>query len=85
MCVCVTLCVSVCTTYSPLRHHCAGKDYTLLHAAPIVALFVLDHSGVPIPSPYEIEHKVVPPPDMHAPHFALICTQEQLKVSSKLS
>ena len=59
---------------------CSGKDYALLHAAPIVAVFILDHSGVPIPCPYEIENRVVPVPDMHTPHYALICTQEQLKV-----
>ena len=52
----------------------------MLHAAPIVAVFILDHSGVPIPCPYEIENRVVPVPDMHTPHYALICTQEQLKV-----
>lgn len=59
---------------------CVGKDYTLLHAAPIVAVFILDHVGVPVPCPYEVENRVVPAPDMHTPHFALICTQEQLKV-----
>jgi lethal(2) giant larvae protein len=57
-----------------------GKDYTLLHAAPVVAVFILDRSGVPVPCPYEVENKVVPAPDMHSPHFALICTQEQLKL-----
>lgn len=58
----------------------AGKDYTLLHAAPVVAVFVLDHCGVPVPCPLEVENRVVPAPDMHSPHFALICTQEQLKL-----
>ena len=57
-----------------------GKDYALVHAAPVVAVFVLDHTGVPVPSPYEVENRVVPSPDMHSPHFALICTQEQIKV-----
>ena len=61
-------------------YHCAGKDYALLHAAPVVAVFILDHSGVPVPSQYEVQAKAVPAPDMHSPHFALICTQEQIKV-----
>jgi lethal(2) giant larvae protein len=57
-----------------------GKDYALLHAAPVVAVFILDHSCVPVPCPYEVQSKAVPAPDMHSPHFALICTQEQLKL-----
>ena len=57
-----------------------GKDYALLHAAPVVSIFILDHSGIPIPDPYEVENHMVPAADMHQPHFAVICTQEQVKV-----
>ena len=38
----------------------AGKDYSLLHQAPIVALFVLDHIGLPHPSLFEVDNQVVP-------------------------
>ena len=57
-----------------------GKDYSLLHAAPIVAIFILDHEGVPVPDPNEVKHQLVPEPDNRSPHFAVICTQEQIKM-----
>ena len=38
----------------------AGKDYSLLHQAPIVALFVLDHIGLPHPSLFEVDNQLVP-------------------------
>lgn len=37
-----------------------GKDYALLHAAPIVAVFILDHDAQPLPSPSEVENRAVP-------------------------
>lgn len=59
-----------------------GKDYALLHAAPIISVFILDHDGIPIPGPYEIEAHVVAAPNLRSPHFAVICTAEQVKVVS---
>ena len=38
----------------------SGKDYALVHAAPIVAVFVLDHDMQPLPSPSELEAKAFP-------------------------
>jgi len=64
------------------RAFIAGKDYALVHAAPIVSIYILDHIGVPIPDPYEMGHHMVPAPDMHHPHYAVICTQEQVKIIS---
>jgi lethal(2) giant larvae protein len=58
----------------------AGKDYALVHAAPIVAVFVLDHDSQPLPSPSEVEQRAAPTPNMASPHYALIVTQEQIKV-----
>ena len=60
----------------------AGKDYSLLHAAPIVGVFVLDHEGIPLPDPYEVEARTIPMPDMRHPHFAVIVSQEQIKIVS---
>ena len=60
--------------------HIVGKDYSLLHAAPIVSVFVLDHEGVPIPDPNEVKAQLVPEPDNRSPHLAVICTQEQIKM-----
>ena len=60
----------------------SGKDYALVHASPIVALFVLDHAGIPIPDPYEIDAKLVPVPVMRQPHYAVVVTQEQVKLIS---
>ena len=62
----------------------AGKDYSLLHAAPVVAVFILDHDGMPIPNPYEVDEKLSVQANMHSPHFAVICTQEQIKVIREL-
>lgn len=59
-----------------------GKDYSLLHAAPIVAVFLLDHEGIPLPDPYEVEAHSIPMPDMRHPHFAVIVSQEQIKIVS---
>lgn len=59
-----------------------GKDYSLVHAAPIVSLFILDYDGIPIPGPYEIEGRIVAAPNLRSPHFAVICTSEQVKIVS---
>ncbi len=37
-----------------------GKDYSLVHAAPIVSVFVLDHDAQALPSPGEVENRVSP-------------------------
>ena len=37
-----------------------GKDYTLLHQAPIVSVFILDHVGLPLASLYEVDNEIVP-------------------------
>lgn len=60
----------------------SGKDYSLVHAAPIVAMFVLDYDGIPIPGPYEIDARIVSTPNLRSPHFLVICTSEQVKVVS---
>jgi len=59
-----------------------GKDYSLLHAAPMVAMFVLDHDGIPLPDPYEVESNSIPMPDMRHPHFSVLISQEQIKLVS---
>lgn len=60
----------------------AGKDYSLVHAAPIISVFILDHDGIPIPGPYEIEAHIVASPNLRSPHLAVVCTTEQIKVVS---
>lgn len=45
-----------------------------------MGIFILDHEGVPIPDPYEVESRSIPMPDMRHPHFAVIVSQEQIKV-----
>ena len=67
-------------THTESLVHIVGKDYSLLHAAPIVSVFVLDHEGVPIPDPNEVKAQLVPEPDNRSPHLAVICTQEQIKM-----
>lgn len=57
-----------------------GKDYSLVHAAPIVSVFILDYDGIPIPGPYEIEARAVAAPNQRSPHYAVVCTSEQIKV-----
>lgn len=45
-------------------------------------MFILDHDGIPIPNPYEVEQKATMAPNMHSPHYAVVVTQEQIKVAS---
>ena len=59
-----------------------GKDYVLLHAAPILSVFILDYDGIPIPGPYEVEARLVAAPNPRSPHYAVICTSEQIKIVS---
>lgn len=42
------------------NYFAASKDYSLVHAAPVVGVFILDHEGVPIPTPSEVANRVVP-------------------------
>ena len=37
-----------------------GKDYSLLHQAPIVTLFVMDHVNLPIATLFEVDNQIVP-------------------------
>ena len=60
----------------------AGKDYALVHAAPIVSVFFLDYDGAPIPGPYEIESRLVAAPNLRSPHYAVVVTAEQIKIIS---
>ena len=57
-----------------------AKDYSLVHAAPIVSVFILDYDGIPIPGPYEVEARTVAAPSQRSPHYAVVCTSEQIKV-----
>ncbi len=70
----------VCHYY--LSCYYVGKDYSLVHAAPVVAMFVLDYDGIPIPGPYEIEARNVAAPNLRNPHYLLVCTTEQIKIVS---
>ncbi|KAL5473149.1 hypothetical protein EMCRGX_G027597 [Ephydatia muelleri] len=63
-----------------LNQYFESKGYSLVHAAPVVGVFILDHEGVPLPTPSEVANRVVPEPDMQSPHYAVICTQEQIKL-----
>ena len=38
----------------------AGKDYSLLHGAPVVALLILDNAGIPLPTAYEQDNGISP-------------------------
>lgn len=51
-----------------------------MHAAPIVSVFILDYDGIPIPGPYEVEARTVPAPNQRNPHYAVVCTTDQIKV-----
>ena len=41
-------------------HIVTGKDYSLVHAAPIISVFILDRDGQLLPSPNEVEHHAIP-------------------------
>lgn len=42
----------------------------------------MDYDGIPIPGPYEIEARVVAAPNLRNPHYAVVCTSEQVKIVS---
>ena len=54
----------------------------MVHAAPVLSVFILDYDGIPLPGPYEIEARIVTAPNLRSPHYAAICTSEQIKVVS---
>lgn len=43
-----------------LNQYFESKGYSLVHAAPVVGVFILDHEGVPLPTPSEVANRVVP-------------------------
>ena len=47
-----------------------------------MSVFVLDYNGIPIPGPYEIESRTVAAPNLRSPHYAVVCTAEQIKIIS---
>ncbi len=63
-------------------HFYSGKDYSLVHAAPVVSMLILDYDGIPIPGPYEIDARIVSAPNLRNPHYLVICTSEQIKIVS---
>ena len=70
----------MCVRTHSYTHKQTGKDYALVHAAPVVGVFALDRDGNPLPDPYEESAGLVPHPNMRHPHFAVIVTQEQIKI-----
>jgi lethal(2) giant larvae protein len=59
-----------------------AKEYHLQHGAPIIRVVALDHRGRPMPHQVAINQQQAAALDMTSPHFALIVTEEQLKVIS---
>lgn len=57
------------------------KEVHLRHRAPVVAIFIVDRDGRPLPAPLEVQQELAKAPDMTGGHRVLICSQEQLKVS----
>ncbi|XP_011703829.1 PREDICTED: lethal(2) giant larvae protein homolog 1 isoform X4 [Wasmannia auropunctata] len=57
-----------------------GKEIQLKHRAPVIAITILDGSGVPLPEPYEAEKGVTPGPDMTSTHRVVIASEEQFKI-----
>lgn len=83
-CLSVDSSINLCAKWCVYLVFCVflGKDYSLVHAAPVVSLFILDYDGIPIPGPYEIQARVVAAPNLRNPHYAVVCTSEQVKVVS---
>lgn len=57
------------------------KEVHLRHRAPVVAIFIVDRDGRPLPAPLEVQKELAKAPDMTGGHRVLVCSQEQLKVS----
>ncbi|XP_066592314.1 lethal(2) giant larvae protein homolog 1 isoform X2 [Prorops nasuta] len=59
-----------------------GKEIQLKHRAPVIAITILDGSGVPLPEPFEAESGIIRGPDMASPHRVVIASEEQFKIFS---
>lgn len=57
-----------------------GKEIHLKHGAPVLGVWVLDGSGLPLPVPMAVKKDAAPPPSTSLPHRVLICSEEQFKV-----
>ncbi|XP_065193626.1 LLGL scribble cell polarity complex component 2-like isoform X1 [Sycon ciliatum] len=56
------------------------REFALRHGAPIIAFGVVDHSGRHIASSFEISMNRAKSADNRVPHYAVFCTEEQIKV-----
>ena len=56
-----------------------AKEIHLKHKAPIIAIYVIDGNGIPLPDSYEVIKGVSKVPTATG-HRVLICSEEQFKL-----
>jgi len=54
----------------------------LKHHAPVISICVIDRNYFPLPAPLDVQHERARAADMSGGHSVIICSEEQLKVSS---
>ena len=59
-----------------------SKQISLLHNAPVLGVILLDRSYNPLAQTHEIRNLHFPEPNLNSPTFAVIITEEQIKVLS---
>ena len=67
------------STDSPIAAE-IGKEIKLKHHAPVIAIYILDKNGVPLPSTSDVEAGREKAADSTGPHSLLICSEEQFKM-----
>lgn len=57
-----------------------AKEIKLRHAAPVIAIGVVDGKSRILPDSLEVKHERAKAPDMSTHHSVIICSEEQLKI-----
>ncbi|XP_065846367.1 LLGL scribble cell polarity complex component 2-like [Oscarella lobularis] len=57
-----------------------AKEYHLHHGASVVRIVTLDHAGKTISGQFAVSANLAQAPDMTPPHYAVVVSEEQIKV-----
>ena len=60
-----------------------AKEIKLRHGAPVISIGVVDGKSRVLPDSLEVQNERAKAPDMSNHHSVVICSEEQLKVSTR--
>eukprot|EP00800_Vazella_pourtalesii_P022859 TRINITY_DN9060_c1_g2_i1.p1 TRINITY_DN9060_c1_g2~~TRINITY_DN9060_c1_g2_i1.p1 ORF type:complete len:1034 (+),score=226.35 TRINITY_DN9060_c1_g2_i1:89-3190(+) len=66
----------------PTMLNTTAKQISLLHNAPVVGVILLDRSYNPLAQTHEIHNLHFPEPNLNSPTYAVVVTEEQIKIIS---